>query len=129
MGQRVRYRRRPDRPVVAVRLLLETPGFAYRKWGAEQHCKAGDWLVDNEGDVYTVDAESFTQTYSAVGTGTYVKTAPVWAERASAAGSVATKEGRTHYESGDWLVANAEDGSDSYAIGAAKFETLYEPDE
>jgi hypothetical protein len=129
MGERRRYRRRPDRPVVAVRLLLETAGFDYRKWEAEQHCKAGDWLVDNAGDVYTVDAESFARTYRAVGTGIYVKSAPVWAERADAAGSVMTREGSTHYEAGDWVVSNSEDGSDNYAISAAKFEDLYEPDD
>ena len=124
-----RFRRRPDRPVVAVQLQLDTSGFGYRKWGAQQHCKAGDWIVDNEGDVYTVDAESFASTYRAVGPGTYVKTTPVWARQAAAAGSVATKEGRTHYAEGDWLVSNAENGSDSYAIAAAKFEKLYEPND
>ena len=36
MGNRKRYRRRPDQPVVAVRLQLETEGFGYRKWGADQ---------------------------------------------------------------------------------------------
>lgn len=129
MGERRRYRRRPDRPVAAVRLLLETSGFIYRKWGAEQHCKAGDWLVDNDGDVYTVDAESFKDTYRAVGVGAYVKTTPVWAERADAAGSVDTKEGRTHYEASDYVVSNAEDGTDSYAISADKFEAMYEVDD
>lgn len=129
MGEKRRYRRRPDRPVVAVRLMLQTPGFDYEKWGGTQHCKAGDWLVDNAGDVYTVDADSFARTYRAVGTSTYVKTAPVWAQRAEAAGSVATKEGRTKYEAGDWIASNAEDGSDSYAISADKFAELYEPDE
>lgn len=129
MAERRRYRRRPDRPVAAVRLLLDTSGFIYRKWGAEQHCKAGDWLVDNDGDVYTVDAESFEDTYRAVGVGAYVKTTPVWAERADTAGSVDTKEGRTNYEVGDYVVSNAEDGTDSYAIRAGKFEAMYEVDD
>jgi hypothetical protein len=52
----------------------------------------------------------------------------VWAEQATQAGSVATQEGRTHYEAGDWLVSNGQDGSDPYAIGAARFEQMYEPD-
>jgi hypothetical protein len=123
-----RFRRRPDRPVAAVRLPPDCDGLRYRKWGAEQHGKPGDWLVDNEGDVYTVDAASFERTYRAVGTGAYVKTAPVWASRAEAAGSVPTREGTTHYAAGDYLVSNREDGSDAYAIAAGKFETLYEPD-
>jgi hypothetical protein len=128
MEKGIRYRRRPDKPVVAVQLLLETSGFNYRKWGAVQHCKAGDWLVDSAGDVYTVDAESFARTYSAVGKGTYVKSTPVWAERADSDGSITTKEGHTHYEAGDWLVSNSEIGEDYYAISAEKFEAFYELD-
>ncbi len=122
---RRRYVRRPDRPVAAVRLSLDTDGLVYRKWGGEQRAKPGDWLVDNDGDVYTVDAESFASTYRATGTGGYVKTTPVWAERAQSAGSVKTKEGATHYEAGDYVVSNNPDGSDGYAIAAAKFEALY----
>jgi hypothetical protein len=33
-----------------------------------------------------------------------------------------------HYEAGDWLVSNGEDESDAYAIRAATFAILYEPD-
>ena len=126
---RRRYRRRPDRPIAAVRLALETDGLVYRKWGSEQRGKPGDWIVDNDGDVYTIDAEVFARTYRQTGLGTYVKTTPVWAERAQQAGEVGTKEGVTHYDAGDYLVSNNRDGSDGYAIRAAKFTSLYEPDE
>lgn len=129
MGERQRYRRRPGQPVVAVQLKLNTEGFKYTKWGEEQRCKANDWLVDNNGEVYTVDADSFARTYTAEGRGTYVKTGRVWAEQATEAGRVATKEGGTNYESGDWLVSNEEDGSDAYAVSAKKFEESYELDE
>jgi hypothetical protein len=129
MSQRQRYRRRPGQPVVAVQLRLDTDGFDYRKWGEAQHCKANDWLVDNDGEVYTVDADTFARTYTAEGQGTYVKTGKVWAEQAAGAGRVATKEGGTSYERGDWLVSNHEDGSDAYAVGAKKFEASYELDE
>ncbi|KKW17064.1 MAG: hypothetical protein UY58_C0012G0004 [Candidatus Magasanikbacteria bacterium GW2011_GWA2_50_22] len=61
MGDRKRYRRLAGQPVVAVQLKLETEGFNYIKWGDEQHCKANDWVVDNAGDVYTVDAKSVKQ--------------------------------------------------------------------
>jgi hypothetical protein len=122
-----RYVRRPDRPVAAVRLLLETDGLVYRKWGGKQRAKSGDWIVDNDGDVYTVDADVFTRTYRKAGDGpgAYVKTTPVWAERARESGSVGTKEGATHYEAGDYLVSNDRDGSDTYAVVAAKFESMY----
>jgi hypothetical protein len=127
-SRRRRYLRRPDRPVVAVQLALDTEGLVYRKWGSEQRAKRGDWVVDNDGDVYTVDADVFARTYAQVGPGTYVKTTPVWAERASGAGTVRTKEGTTDYQAGDYLVSNTRDGSDQYAIRAATFAALYTPD-
>ncbi|HWR91561.1 MAG TPA: hypothetical protein VN300_04010 [Desulfobacterales bacterium] len=129
MTTRRRYRKKADQFVVAVKLDLDTPGFTYRKWGAQQKCKAGDWLIDNNGDTYSVDGEVFSRTYRKVGPGTYVKTTPIWAEVAPQAGSVATKEGRSHYSAGDYLVYNNEDGTDAYCIGAAKFESMYELDE
>jgi hypothetical protein len=121
------YVRRPDRPVAAVRLLLDTDGLVYRKWGGEQRAKPGDWIVDNDGDVYTVDADVFARTYRQTAIGAYVKSTPVWAVRATEAGSVKTKEGLTHYRPGDYLVSNDSDGSDEYAMKADKFEDLYVP--
>jgi hypothetical protein len=129
MTTRRRYRKKANLFVVAVKLDLDTAGFTYRKWGAEQKCKAADWLVDNNGDVYTVDAGVFARTYRSVGPGIFVKTTPIWAERATRPGSVATKEGRSHYNAGDYLVSNNEDGTDAYCISADKFESMYEPDE
>jgi hypothetical protein len=125
---RQRFRRRPDQAVVAVQLKLDTDGLRFRKWGHEQVAKPGDWLVDSGSDVYTIDAESFARTYEAVGRGLYLKTAPVWAEQAVADGSVKTKEGVTVYAAGDWLVSNQPDGGDAYAVPAARFRQLYEPD-
>lgn len=128
MTNRQRYRKRLDQFVVAVQLNLVTPGFTYHKWGAEQRCKAGDWLVDNAGDTYTVDADVFARTYRAVGEGRYVKSTPVWAKVAQDAGSVRTKEGKSHYRPGDYLVSNNEDGSDAYCVNRGKFEAMYEID-
>jgi hypothetical protein len=124
---RRKYLRRPDQAVTAVRLALDTEGFSYRKWGHLQRCKPGDWLVSNRGDVYTVDADSFQRTYRQLEEGRYLKVTPVWAEVASEAGAVATKEGFTHYAAGDYLVCNEENGTDTYAIPAAKFQEMYEP--
>jgi len=126
---RRRYVRRANRPVAAVRLDLETDGLVYRKWGSKQRGKPGDWIVDNDGDVYTVDSEVFARTYRQTATGAYVKTTPVWAERATQAGNVKTKEGVTHYQPGDYLVSNDSDGSDAYAMKAEKFEDLYTADD
>ena len=129
MTHRKRYRRKPDQFVVAVQLQLEAMTFTYRKWGDDQTCKVGDWVVDNDGDVYTVDAESFARTYRLLRPGAYVKTTPIWAERSLADGRVRTKEGHTHHSKGDFLVSNNEDGTDSYAIGQDKFHSMYELDE
>jgi len=37
------------------------------------------WIVNNDGDIYTVDRDTFARTYGAVSTGIYKKLAPVWA--------------------------------------------------
>jgi hypothetical protein len=129
MGNRRRYRKKADQFVVAVQLDLDTDGFSYRKWGAEQRCQQGDWVVDNDGDHYTVDGEVFARTYRKLSPGIYVKTTPIWAEVASKSGQVLTKEGASHYQAGDYLVSNNEDGTDAYCISAAKFESMYELDE
>jgi hypothetical protein len=129
MSSRTKYLKRPDLFVVAVQLDLETNGFTYRKWGGTQVCKAGDWLVSNDGDTYTVDRESFARTYRATGPGTYVKTTPVWAEVARTGGEIRTKEGATRYQAGDYVVFNQPDGGDGYAISKSKFERMYQPAE
>jgi hypothetical protein len=40
---------------------------------------------------------------------------------------VRTKEGSTHYEAGDYLVYNQQDGGDAYAVSKRAFERMYEP--
>jgi hypothetical protein len=123
-----RYRRRPEASVIAVQVDLELDAFTYRKWGAEQTCQRGDWLVDNAGDVYTVDGNVFARTYRRLSPGVYLKTTPVWARVAAQDGAIATKEGRSHYKAGDYLVFNNADGTDGYCMPAEKFSSLYEPD-
>jgi len=121
------YRRKEQTTVVAVQLALETDGFAYQKWGGTQRCKRGDWLVNNQGDVYTVDQETFGRTYKQVSPGLYAKIGHVWAEKAEKPGAIQTKEGATEYDAGDYLVFNDPNREDGYAVKAAKFHSLYEP--
>lgn len=113
--------------MVGVQLDLDTVGFSYQKWGAEQRCRPGDWLVNNAGEVYTINEETFAKTYRAVGQGLYEKCTVVWAEVATQAGAIATKEGQTSYQAGDYLVYNEVDGSDGYAVAAKDFSAMYEP--
>ena len=126
MAARRKYKKKPTLFITAVQLDLDTEGFVYRKWGGEQVCKRGDWLVDNDGDKYTVSKETFAETYEFVSPGVYFKTAPVWAEVAEKAGRIQTQEGETAYEGGNYLVCNNEDGSDAYAMSAEKFKSMYE---
>jgi hypothetical protein len=125
MSRRLKYLKRPSQIVLAVQIALDTRGFSYKKWGTTQTCRRGDWLVDNGGDVYTVNRESFARTYRRIGPGRYLKITPVWAERAAAAGKVPTKEGVTHYRAGDYLVFNEKSGGDAYAVTATKFHKMY----
>jgi len=85
--------------------------------------------VDNEGSIYTVDSEVFASTYQEKSPGIYVKTTSVWAEVATEPGVVDTREGKSHYQPGDYLVFNNEDGTDAYCMSVAKFESMYELDE
>jgi hypothetical protein len=126
MSTRSKYRRRAQALVVAVQLNLDTQGLTYRKWGGEQRCESGDWIVDNRGEVYTVNRETFERTYRAERPGLYRKITPVWAELADHDGSIRTQEGLTRYRAGDYLVFNDEQGQDGYAVDAPAFEAMYE---
>ncbi len=121
-----RYKKKATASVVAVKVDLDTDGFTYRKWGSQQACKTGDWLVNNQGDTYTIDQETFSSTYEQISPGLYVKTNIVWAEVTGDSGSIKTKEGETHYKPGDYLVYNNENRKDGYAMESATFKSLYE---
>ncbi|MGD8251486.1 MAG: hypothetical protein PVF20_04200 [Desulfobacterales bacterium] len=129
MASMRRYRKKADQFVIAVQVNLELEGFIYRKWGGRQHCKQGDWLVDNHGDVYSVDRDVFAATYRPVNPGIYVKVTPVWAEVAAESGAIPTKEGWSRYQPGDYLVFNDKEGTDAYCVAAETFESMYELDE
>lgn len=125
---RLRYRSRPGHVVQAVQMRLDFDSLIYQKWGATQRAKPDDWLVRNGDDTYTVDRDVFARTYREVKPGIYKKITRVWAEVARESGAIETLEGQSHYEVGDYLVSNHEDGTDAYCMTAARFESLYEPD-
>ena len=110
-----------------MQLDLDTEGFIYTKWGGEQRCKPGDWILDNGEDIYTVDGDTFARTYRSVAPGRYEKHVTVWAEQASRDGRIGTLEGSTEYVSGDYLVYNDRERLDGWAMSAESFRALYEP--
>ena len=134
MKNLAKYDRRKDATIVAVQMNLaiynsNEPGtLQYRKWGALQKAKVCDWIVNNGGECYTIDAESFANTYELVDLnvpGIYFKSGSVWAKKATEDGSIKTKEGKSHYVAGDWIVFNNEDGTDGYKVTDEKFRQLY----
>lgn len=131
MAARKKYIKKPTSFVIAVQLDLDTEGFTYNKWGGKQVCKRGDWLVDNDGDKYTVSQKKFAETYERISLGVYAKSTSVWAEVADKPGKIKTNEGETTYQAGDYLVYNNEDGTDAdaYATSAEKFRKMYNPAE
>jgi hypothetical protein len=126
MPKRKLYKKRPKYYVTAVQLDLDFDGFEYLKWGGQQRCKPGDWLVNNNGDTYTIDKTYFRDFYNRVSPGVFNKIGGIWAEEASESGSVKTKEGSTDYAAGDYLVFDRPEGGDGYAIKKLIFERMYE---
>jgi hypothetical protein len=129
MGSLHRYKKRDNQSVIAVQLNLDTDGFIYKKWGGDQCCKRGDWIVNNNGDIYTIDKDVFARTYKNLSPGLFIKTTQVWAYVADEPGTVETKEGTSEYKKGDYIVYNNPDGSDGYCMSAEKFESMYLSDD
>ena len=121
------YKRKKNRIVTAVQIDLDTDGFSYLKWGGEQRCHARDWLVSSDHDCYTIANDSFLKTYRQVSPGRYEKHTLVQARQADSAGSISTREGQTAYATGDYLIENGADETDTYAISELRFHELYEP--
>jgi hypothetical protein len=126
MPKRKLFQKHPKYPVAAVQLDLEFDNFSYQKWNGVQTCKQGDWLVYNDGDVYTVDKKYFRDYYQQVSHGVFKKIGDIWAEVATKSGSIQTKEGSTAYNAGDYLVFDRQEGGDGYAIKKHIFEKMYE---
>ena len=126
MAERKLYRKRPKYHVTAVQLDLEFDNFSYKKWGGTQICKPGDWLVNNNDDIYTVDKEYFRDNYQFVSPGLYKKIGEVWAETATENGETQSQAGNTSYTVGDYLVFDRAQGGEGYAIKKHLFERMYE---
>jgi hypothetical protein len=111
--------------------ILRPQALSRRRWPKESSSQsqrtARDWLVENDGNTYTVAADSFVTTYQQISPGRYIKIAPVWAEIATHDGAIKTREGESYYGVGDYLVYNRENRKDGYTMAADVFEKMYEP--
>ncbi len=121
-----KYSKRKDLTIIAVQLDLEVGFINYVKWGSSQHAKKNDWVVNNAGECYTIDNDSFNKTYKMVSPGVYYKVGNVWAQETVCAGHIETKEGFSNYFGGDYIVYNNEDLTDGYCMSAKKFKSMYE---
>lgn len=121
------YIKKNNKPIRAVQISLPDCTLHYEKWGGTQRAKSGDWLVTNDNNHYTVERESFRETYRHLYGDWYRKTASVWAEIAESAGVIATREGTSQYLAGDYLVYNLPDRNDAYTVAKKEFEENYSP--
>jgi hypothetical protein len=77
--------------------------------GADLRAEAGDWeLIDDDGDRWTVAPEAFTRSYQRRPDGRYAKLEIIEAVRLQHPVEVATHEGPSSADSGDWLLRDAE---------------------
>ena len=126
MSELKKYVPKLDATVIAVQIDLDTQGITYMKWGAEQRCSRGDWLVNNGGDTYTVTDDTFTRTYRMERPGLYRKAASVWARVAQEKGWVRSEEGETEYEPGDYIAFHAPDAELGWAVPPVEFLERYD---
>lgn len=126
MAERAYFRKKANRPVIAVQIDIDFDEIRYQKWGDTQRCKPGDWLVNNNNDTYTVNREYFRTHYKNISPGVYEKEGEIWAEVAPENGTIKTIEGSTAYIAGDYLVFDRQIGGTGYAIGKVDFERMYD---
>lgn len=108
--------------MVRARRLTEELGWTTAN-GDRLHAVAGDWLLSDGSDEWTVTNDVFTASYRALGDGSYQKTATVTAVQLDEPFAVDTLEGVATGAAGDWLVRNPT--GESWPIPAATFAKRY----
>lgn len=102
---------------------------APRTWrtarGSELSAAAGDWLLTDGVEEWTVAAQVFTRTYDELPDGRYVKHALVEAVRTERPVEVATLEGPARAEAGDWVLRGVD--GEVWTTTDAFFRAHYAP--
>lgn len=89
-------------------------------WG-----QPGDWLVETDGERWTVDGEVFQRTYEHLEADVYRKVTPVLAAKLAHPDSVESREGVVNAERGDLLVCNIT--GECWSVPACRFFQRYAP--
>jgi hypothetical protein len=102
---------------------------APRTWHTARGCAlaavAGDWLVTDGSEEWTVAADIFARTYDRLPDGRYAKHATVDAVRTDRPVEVRTLEGPARAEPGDWVLRGVD--GELWTVTDAYFRTHYEP--
>lgn len=94
-------------PTSVVRVIqLDAPLTWNADHGSTMQAQPGDWLVQSEGDTWSVEDGIFRVTYEHLRDDLYRKVTPVLAVELPAAGTVLSREGMVEAEQGDLLVCN-----------------------
>lgn len=116
-------RYRPTTVVRATRLARPRSWRSAR--GSELSAAAGDWLVTDGAEEWTVVPDVFARSYRRLPDGRFAKDAPVAAVRLERATEVSTLEGVARAEPGDWLLSGVD--GEVWTVTDAYFRSHYEP--
>ena len=87
---------------------------------------AGDWLVTDGTEEWTVAPGVFARSYRPLPDGRFVKVAPVRAARLDRTAEVPTLEGVARAEAGDWVLCGVD--GELWTVTDTFFRAHYEPE-
>jgi hypothetical protein len=114
-------------PVTAIQIDFDKVSFTYHKWGSDQKATSGDWIVNTNGDIFTVPREIFARSYKMIGHGQYLQTGDVWVRHTIEPGFLKTNNGKVNYKAGDYLVFNDPEGNHGIVVKPNIFTEFYLP--
>lgn len=94
--------------------------------GSALSARAGDWLITDGVQEWTVEADIFARTYRRLPDGRFAKDAPVDAVRTDRPLDVPTLEGVARAEAGDWVLRGVD--GELWPVSDAYFRSTYTPD-
>lgn len=115
------------RPTAVVRATrLASPRVWRTARGSALSAAAGDWLVTDGAEEWTVAPDIFRRTYRRLADGRFVKQEPVRAARLDRSAEVPTLEGVARAEAGDWVLCGVD--GELWTVTDTFFRAHYEPE-